>query len=149
MTIFGTIEALASVLALQSAAPAPSVAETIARTRTFLQVLASNPQGTGEFVTADARVALGEAGGSFAEFMKEMRPEMGWLATCRVGELEWRPLPPAAERENEETPPWLKGDIAWVEGAYSCMRAGAKADYKAFVVTRGGKVVLLGLSPRQ
>ena len=147
MAIVRTTQLIAASLALQSATPQSPPVDPTATARTFLETLASNPSAAESLGTTDALIVVGDIGGPLSQFLREVRPEAAWLATCRVASLELKPSPTEAELNSDDTPPWMKGgNIALVGGVYSCTRPdGATTEVQVSVVLRNERVAAVFL----
>ena len=144
MTFLGTAK-LAVTCLLVAALPsiAPAEPDVTQRARLFLETLATNPSRTSELVTADAVAAIGDIGGPFSEFLTELRPKVGWFATCRVASLEAKPSPFGADSRSDDIPPRFRGGKLEVfEGAYSCTWPnGSVRDVPVMVILKDDRVV--------
>lgn len=144
---FSNLLALSLVLGSPAlAAPETDVALT---SREFLDALATNPAAAKSFVTGDAVAVVGDIGGPFADFLRDVRPKIKWLASCRVTSLIARPLPEAHTLTDDEVPPRLQGGrLSVVEGSYSCISpSGRKVDVSVSVMLKNGRIVQFTMQP--
>jgi hypothetical protein len=117
----------------------------LARARYFLETFATNPLEAKNFITKDAKMAVGDIGGPFNDYLKVLRRKPDWLAGCVVGQLEQKPIP--SGEELKDAPPWMRGGkLSLIEGRYDCQSAdGSKGGFRVSLVMRDDRVAMLAL----
>ena len=135
------------IYVLMVAALLQTEAEPVATSRIFLDALATNPVEAEKLAAKGARIAVGDIGGYFADYVKSVRPKSEWLTTCRAGRLTQKPDGDYAELTGDDSQPGLKGSkVSVVEGAYDCTRPdGSKVSIRISVILKDQQVVMVGL----
>ncbi|HKC02745.1 MAG TPA: hypothetical protein VKC17_05515 [Sphingomicrobium sp.] len=138
-----------ALVAWTSAVAAAEPPSALARARYFLEIFAKNPPEAKKFVTSDARMVVGDIGGTFNDYLGVIRRHSNPFSSCRVGHLEARPSPVSADLK--DSPPWMKGsEMSLFEGEYDCVLPdGSSSTRRVSVILKNDRVFMFQLGGAQ